>query len=386
MKRLFALVLLATLSAAPRAGLLDDDEARKAILELRTEVRTRDLEVRAREAESRAREAQALSQARGRELELSQRIQALSDQIGSLGIASANSSAKLRSDIGDQAKQIETLQSTLIDLNAALKGVRDENAKLRGLIEVAQNNAQMGSRTLKADLQKEFQLALQTELQANRQTLQTELQANRQKQQQLEQKQQQAEQKQQQVEQKQQQVEQKQQQLDQKQQDLELASDTRLKKLEPRTVSVDGKEALVDKTEENNFNAALNLFKAADYRGATRAFETFIVQYPQSGLQATALFWLANSQFAAKDARTALASFQGMMQKFPQHPRAADAHLTMGHCLDELGDKRRSIDQYNYVMSTFPGTPAAQVAQDSLPKPVPPKPPATPAPPVKKRT
>lgn len=277
MKRFAAVVFASAsvLSVPAWAGLLDDDEARKAILELRTEVRARDAEH-------------------------TQKNLQLSDQLSNLGIASANSMAKLRNDLTEQAKQIETLRGNVLDLNTALKTARDDNAKLRGMIEVSQNDLQISKR---------------------------------------------------------------------KQQDLEAAADARLKKLEPRTVAIDGKETLVDKAEEASFNAALNQFKAADYKSASRAFEAFVAQYPQSGLLASALFWLGNSQYAAKEPKTALLTLQNMMQKFPQHPRAADAYLTMGHCYEEQNDKKRSAELYNYVIKAFPGTPAAQVAQDALPKP-----------------
>ena len=277
MKRLVAIVLAgaSVLSMPVWAGLLDDDEARKAILELRAEVRTRDAEH-------------------------TQKNQQLSDQLSSLGIASANSMAKLRSDLTEQSKQVDILRSNILDLNTALKAAREDNAKLRGMIEVSQNELQLSKR---------------------------------------------------------------------KQQELESAADARLKKLEPRTVAIDGKETLVDKAEEASFNSALNQFKSADYKTASRAFEAFVAQYPQSGLLASALFWLGNSQYAAKEPKTALLTLQNMMQKFPQHPRAADAYLTMGHCYEEQNDKKRSAELYNYVIKAFPGTPAAQVAQDALPKP-----------------
>ena len=282
MKRFAALACFTALSLPASAGLFDDDEARKSLLDLRAEVRSRDAEQ-------------------------SQKTQALSDQLSNLGIVSANSMAKLRSDLAEQSKQIDSLRGTLVDLNSALKAAREDNAKLRGMLEVAQNNSQLGT---------------------------TEQQT-----------------------------------IKRKQQEFEAAIDARLKKLEPRTVAIDGKEALVDKAEESNYNAALNHFKAADYRAATRSFETFVTQYPQSGLLGTALFWLGNSQFAAKDSKSALATMQNMMQKFPQHPRAADAYLTMGHSYEEQNDKKRSAEMYAYVIQAFPGTPAAQAAQEALPKP-----------------
>ncbi len=198
------------------------------------------------------------------------------------------------------------MRSTVLDLNTALKIARDDNAKLRGMIEVAQNNVQLSNRELQATKQKQLE--------------------------------------------------------------LDAANDARLKKLEPRTVSIDGKEAVVDRTEEASFNAALNQFKAGEYKSAARAFETFVAQYPQSSLQASAQFWLGNSQYAAKDAKSALVTLQNMMQKYPQHARAADAYLTMGHCYEDLNDKKRSAELYTFVIGAFPGSPQAQIAQDALPK------------------
>jgi tol-pal system protein YbgF len=321
MKQGFIFASLLALSAPNWAGILDDNEARKAILELRGEMRQRDSENLARD------------------LDHTRKIQALSDQLDTLGRAAAVSNAKLASDLTDSRKeqgkldekvsekinekqkdfdrQLDALRSTVVDLNAALSRLKEDNAQLRGQLEVAANNQQNAAKS-----------------QANEQQAATR-----------------------------------------RLQILETDLDARLKKLEPRTVAVDGKEALVDRAEESSFNAALNQFKATDYKSAARAFETFVAQYPQSGLQPSAQFWLGNSQFAAKDSKSALATLQNMMQKFPQHPRAPDAYLTMGHCYEDMNDKKRSAELYTYVISAFPNSPQAQVAQESLPKKAPPAPP-----------
>lgn len=280
-------VFLATWLCATtvHAAIFDDDEARKAILDLRTEVRQRDAEQ-------------------------SRKTQALSEQLDTLGRASASSNAKLNNDLQDVNKQLDTMRSSILDLNTALNRLKEDNARLRGQLEVIGNTQQNAVKS---------QIAEQQLLAKKLQTLETDL-------------------------------------------------DARLKKLEPRTVAIDGKEAVVDRAEEANFNAALNQFKAADYKVATRAFEAFVAQYPQSGLQATAQFWLGNSQYAAKDAKSALLTLQNMMQKFPQHARAADAYLTMGHCYEDMNDKKRSAELYNFVIKSFPDSPQAQIAQDALPK------------------
>jgi tol-pal system protein YbgF len=282
MKRLLVAASVLTFALPSWAGLLDDDEARKAILDLRNEVRQRDAQQ-------------------------TQSNQTVADQVSTLGIASANSMAKLRSDLAEQSKQIELLRATLLELNASLKNNRDDNSKLRGQLEVAQNNAQLSVRELQA--------------------------------------------------------------LKLKLTESEAANDARFKKLEPRTVAIDGKEALVDKAEEASFNAALNQFKAADYKGASKGLDAFVVQYPQSGLIASAYYWLGSSHYAARDPKTAITHFQTMLQKSPQHPRAADAYLTMARAHDELGDKKRSAELYQYVIKQYPDTAASAVALESLPKP-----------------
>lgn len=255
----FAAALLPTTA---RAGLFDDEEARKALLDLRKEVRETN------SAQDR-------------------RIDDLIRQLQTTLEAS-------------QDAKIDTAKRSQLELSNQLSQSREELAKLRGQLEVLGNE-------------------LATQQRRNR--------------------------------------------------DTEAMLDARLKKLEPRTMAVDGKETVVDKSEESAFNAALNQFKAADYKAASAAFQNYVAQYPQSGLLASAYFWLGNSQYANRDAKNALLSLQTMLQKAGDHPRAADAHLTTGHCYNELGDKKNAQKAFAYVVATYPNTAAAEAAAQQLPKP-----------------
>ena len=258
-----AVFAIALLPRAAHAGLFDDEEARKALLDLRKEVR-----------DANAAQDRRLD-------ELLKQLQATLE---------ASMEAKI-----DAAKRNQ------LELTNQLTQSRDEQAKLRGQIELLSNDLAGQQRRTR---------------------------------------------------------------------DLEAALDARLKKLEPRTMAVDGKEAVVDKSEESAFNAALNQFKAGDYKAATAAFQSYVAQYPQSGLLASAYFWLGNSQYANRDPKNALASLQTMLQKAGDHPRAADAHLTTGHCYNELGDKKNALKAFGYVVATYPNTAAAEAAALQLPKPV----------------
>ena len=66
-----------------------------------------------------------------------------------------------------------------------------------------------------------------------------------------------------------------------RQQDFYVDLDNRLRKMEPKRMTVDGKEATVETGEQHAYDAALSLFKAADYKNAANAFASFMLNYPQ---------------------------------------------------------------------------------------------------------
>jgi tol-pal system protein YbgF len=247
MKHLIALGLLA---AAPlfhtaHAGIFDDDEARKAILDLRKESRDR------------------------------------SDQV--------------EKKLGDR---IDAQQRSLLELSNQIQLLREEIAKLRGALEVQSNelaNQQRRNKDLYGDL------------------------------------------------------------------------DARLKVLEPRKVSVDGREASVERTEEIAYNAALDLFKNGDMKGAQAAFGSFLQRYPSSGFAPLATYWMGASQYGSKDFKGAQSTLNGFVQRFPDSPRVPDAWLTIANAQLDGGDKRSANKTLGKIISDFPGTSAAQQARERLP-------------------
>jgi tol-pal system protein YbgF len=251
MKRLPALVLpLALLLAAfsAHAGLFDDDEARKAILDLRKEARDGDI--------------------------------------------------KLEKSLADTNSRVDAQQRSALELSNQLQLLREEIAKLRGALEVQSNelaNQQRRNKDLYGDL------------------------------------------------------------------------DARLKTLEPRKVSVDGREASVERTEEAAYNAALDLFKNGDMKGAQASFGSFLQRYPNSGYAPLATYWQGASQYGTKDFKGAQATLTGFIQRFPDSPRVADAWLTIGNAQLDGGDKRSANRTFGKIISDFPGTSAAQQARERLP-------------------
>jgi tol-pal system protein YbgF len=285
---LFILTLLLMLTNRPSlAGLLNDNDARKAILELRTEVRQRDTD-----------QASKLNQ---------------------LGAATSDNAAQLRQDLVQHAKKsqqvqenIDALKSTLLELNNVLTQAKESHARLSGQVELLANAQQTTDAAVKKSLQ---------------------IQQN------------------------------------QIPQLIEAFSalDARVKKLEPRTLAIDGQEATVERTEEQSFNSALAQFKATDYAAASQAFSAFIAQYSRSELLGTAYFWLGNSRYANREPKAAIAAINTLLQKFPQNHRVADASLTLAQSYEEIGDTQHSQETYQMIIKKFPNTPAALAAHKALP-------------------
>lgn len=152
----------------------------------------------------------------------------------------------------------------------------------------------------------------------------------------------------------------------QRQKDFYVDLDTRVRKLEPQKVNVDGREASVEQGEQRTYDAALAMFKGSDYKNAALGFTDFLRRYPQSGYAASANYWLGTAYYAQRDYRNAIAAQQTVLKSFPDSTKAPDALLNIATCYIELKDKvqaKRALDQ---VIAQYPETPAARSAKERL--------------------
>ena len=150
-----------------------------------------------------------------------------------------------------------------------------------------------------------------------------------------------------------------------RQKDFYVDLDTRLRKLEPHQVTIDGKAAQVDPSEQKDYDAAMLLFKAGDYKAAAGALDAFVRRYPESGYAANAQYWLGNAYYAARDCKSAIAAQQVVLKAYPDSPKAADAMLNIASCQTELKDKaaKKTLQE---LIKTYPDTPAAETAKERL--------------------
>ena len=142
--------------------------------------------------------------------------------------------------------------------------------------------------------------------------------------------------------------------------------DTRAKSNEPSKVAVDGREFNADPKEKADFDAALGIFRAGQFAQAQTAFADFVKRYPQSGYNASALFWLGNAQYATRNYNEAIANFRSMLSLAPDHAKAPEAVLSIANCQIELKDTKAARRTLEDLTKAYPQSEAAQAGRERL--------------------
>ncbi len=155
--------------------------------------------------------------------------------------------------------------------------------------------------------------------------------------------------------------------LQKRNRDLYGDLDARLKKLEPVTVTVDGKPAQVERGEQAALDAALAQFRASDFKSAIASLQMFLARYPQSAYAPSAHYWLGSSHFALKDYKAAITELQVVADRFRDSPRAPEALLTIAASQIELNDRKSARATLNRIIKEYPDTEAAKLAKERLP-------------------
>ncbi|WP_295979848.1 tol-pal system protein YbgF [uncultured Variovorax sp.] len=142
--------------------------------------------------------------------------------------------------------------------------------------------------------------------------------------------------------------------------------DDKLRQSEPSKVSVDGREFTADPKEKADFEAALGVFRSGQFAQAQTAFAEFVKRYPQSGYNASALFWLGNAQYATRNYNEAIANFRSMLSLAPDHAKAPEAVLSIANCQIELKDTRAARRTLEDLTKAYPQSEAAQAGRERL--------------------
>lgn len=154
--------------------------------------------------------------------------------------------------------------------------------------------------------------------------------------------------------------------MQRQQKDASQTVEERLRRFEPVRVTVDGKEFLADPTEKRDYDAAIAVFRKADYAQAKQVLADFLTRYPQSNYRPTALFWLGNAQYVNKDYKDAISSFRTLISQGGDHPRIPEAALAIANCQLELKDSKAARKTWEDLIANYPKSDAAQAAKERL--------------------
>lgn len=142
--------------------------------------------------------------------------------------------------------------------------------------------------------------------------------------------------------------------------------DNRLRKLEPQSRMVDGKEARVEPAEQHAYDAALAQFKANQYKQAGNEFAAFLQRYPDSAYAASAQYWLGNAYFAQRGCKNAIKAQTVVVKSYADSPHASNAMLNIATCHIQLKNKPSAKKTLEALVARYPDSAAAKTASERL--------------------
>lgn len=118
--------------------------------------------------------------------------------------------------------------------------------------------------------------------------------------------------------------------------------------------------------EQRAYDQGLDHFRAGRFGEAVTAFQIFIRNYSRSPLASSAQYWIGNSLYAVRDFRGAVAAQRQLLSQWPDSNKAPDALLNISTSLAELGDLQGSRATLQEVNSKYPTSEAAAKARQRL--------------------
>ncbi|MCD9543893.1 tol-pal system protein YbgF [Photobacterium carnosum] len=118
--------------------------------------------------------------------------------------------------------------------------------------------------------------------------------------------------------------------------------------------------------ENDAYQNAVNLIlKKKDYQGATQAFESFLITYPESVYRPNASYWLGQLHFAQNDLVQAAKNF-AVVVSIKDSSKRANALLKLGVIAERGNDTVKAMSYYTQVEKEYPNSTSAKQAQSAL--------------------
>jgi tol-pal system protein YbgF len=107
---------------------------------------------------------------------------------------------------------------------------------------------------------------------------------------------------------------------------------------------------------------AYHLFKSNENEAARKAFDQFILRYPQSSLVDNALFWMGETHYRMQDYENAVLRYQQVVSEYPKGSKGPDALLKMGYALEKMKEPGAAIAAMEKLLKVYPKAPQAKLA------------------------
>ena len=131
--------------------------------------------------------------------------------------------------------------------------------------------------------------------------------------------------------------------------------------------------------ENRAYEAAQSQRGTGNYQGAIVAFQNFINQYPKSNLAPRAQYWIGDSYFNLRDFKLAIANQQTLIKNYPDSPSVPDAMLNIASSQIEMGESNAGRKTLEDLVAKYPVSEAADKAKRRLATLRAPAPASTPA-------
>jgi tol-pal system protein YbgF len=118
--------------------------------------------------------------------------------------------------------------------------------------------------------------------------------------------------------------------------------------------------------EQRAYDQGLEHFRAGRFAEAVTAFQIFSRSFPRSTLVPSAQYWIGNSLYATRDFRGAIAAQRQLIAQYPDSAKASDALLNIASAQSELGDLQAARATLQEVAGKYPSTEAGAKAKQRL--------------------
>lgn len=118
--------------------------------------------------------------------------------------------------------------------------------------------------------------------------------------------------------------------------------------------------------ENDRYQAAFALMRAAKYDESIKLFEAFLSKNPESSLASNASYWAGEGYLIRKEYDKALDAFHVILDSYPDSSKVPDALLRSADSLASLKKVSEARVYYQKVLDIYPDSGAAKSAQKRI--------------------